>query len=213
MPLGRCRGLYVITDAGLSGRGGLAPMVAEAIAGGARLVQYRDKGDDAARRREEAGVLVTLCRAGGVPLIVNDDIGLAAEVGADGVHLGREDPAVDSARRRLGREALIGVSCYDRFERAIAARAAGADYVAFGSFFPSVTKPGAVRADVGLLRQARRELGLPVVAIGGITSENGAALIAAGADMLAVVHAVFAARDVRVAAAAFARLFPDEEPP
>jgi thiamine-phosphate pyrophosphorylase len=205
----RCHGLYVVTDAGLARAVGLVPMVAEAIEGGARLVQYRDKGRDACRRRNEAEALAALCRRHGVQLIVNDDVELAAEVGADGVHLGRDDPAIETARRRLGEAALIGVSCYDRFELALAARAAGADYVAFGSFFPSATKPHAVRADAGLLSRARSELGLPVVAIGGITPENGAALIAAGADMLAVVNAVFAAADVRAAAASLARLFPN----
>jgi len=205
----RCRGLYVITDAGLGRGAALVSMVSEAIDGGARLVQYRDKSRDAARRREEAAGLAALCRLHGVPLIVNDDVELASEVGADGVHLGRDDPAVATARRRLGEAALIGVSCYDRFERAVAAAAAGADYVAFGRFFASATKPDSVRAETGLLRRARRELGLPVVAIGGITPENGGALIAAGADMLAVVRAVFAAADVRAAAAALARLFQD----
>ena len=199
----------MITDAGLGRGAALVSMVSEAIDGGARLVQYRDKSRDAARRREEAAGLAALCRLHGVPLIVNDDVELASEVGADGVHLGRDDPAVATARRRLGEAALIGVSCYDRFERAVAAAAAGADYVAFGRFFPSATKPDAVRAETGLLRRARRELGLPVVAIGGITPENGGALIAAGADMLAVVRAVFAAADVRAAAAALARLFQD----
>jgi thiamine-phosphate pyrophosphorylase len=199
----------VITDAGLGRGAALVSMVSEAIDGGGRLVQYRDKSNDAARRREEAGALAALCRLRGVTLIVNDDVELAAEVGADGVHLGRDDAAVATARRRLGEAALIGVSCYDRFELAVAAAAAGADYVAFGRFFPSATKPDAVHAETGLLRRARRELGLPVVAIGGITPENGGALIAAGADMLAVVRAVFAAADVRAAAAALARLFQD----
>jgi thiamine-phosphate pyrophosphorylase len=199
----------VITDAGLGRGAALVSMVSEAIDGGARLVQYRDKSRDAARRREEAAGLAALCRLHGVPLIVNDDVELASEVGADGVHLGRDDPAVATARRRLGEAALIGVSCYDRFERAVAAAAAGADYVAFGRFFASATKPDSVRAETGLLRRARRELGLPVVAIGGITPENGGALIAAGADMLAVVRAVYAAADVRAAAAALARLFQD----
>ncbi len=205
----RCRGLYVITDAGLGRGAALVSMVSEAIDGGGRLVQYRDKSNDAARRREEAAALAALCRLRGVTLIVNDDVELAAEVGADGVHLGRDDAAVATARRRLGEAALIGVSCYARFELAVAAAAAGADYVAFGRFFPSATKPDAVHAETGLLRRARRELGLPVVAIGGITPENGGALIAAGADMLAVVRAVFAAADVRAAAAALARLFQD----
>jgi thiamine-phosphate pyrophosphorylase len=199
----------VITDADRRRGAGLVPRVAAAISGGARLVQYRDKSTDAAKRRAEAAALLALCQSHGVPLIINDDVELAVAIGADGVHLGRDDPEVEAARRRLGPGPLVGVSCYDRFELALAARAAGADYIAFGSFFPSTTKPGAVRASDALLGRARRELGLPVVAIGGITPENGAALIAAGADMLAVIHAVFGAADVRAAASALARLFPD----
>jgi len=211
-PADRLRGLYVITDTALARGRPLAELVAEALAGGARLVQYRDKTADHARRRGEAGALASLCRAAGVPLVVNDDLDLAIAARADGVHLGRDDAAIAAARARLGPDRLIGVSCYDRFELALAARQAGADYVAFGSFHPSPTKPAAVRADVALLERARRELALPVVAIGGITPENGRALVAAGADMLAVINAVFGAADVRAAAAAFARLFAPEDP-
>jgi thiamine-phosphate pyrophosphorylase len=177
------------------------------LAGGARLVQYRDKTDERSRRRSEALDLLALCRACSVPLIINDDLALAADLGADGVHLGRDDPRLDEARRRLGPEAIIGVSCYNQLERAAAAARAGASYVAFGRFFPSGTKPLAVQAHPDLLREARRTLGLPLVAIGGITPENGGALIEAGADMLAVVGGVFGQADVRAAALAFSRLF------
>jgi thiamine-phosphate pyrophosphorylase len=183
-----------------------------ALAGGARLVQYRDKSRDLSLRLAQARALGTLCDAAGVPLIINDDIQLAAAVSADGVHLGRDDPDPREARRLLGPSALIGVSCYDRLDLAEAAQAAGADYVAFGSFFPSSTKPLAVRADLDLLRQARRRIRLPLVAIGGITPENGAALIEAGADLLAVVSGVFGAPDLRAAAAAYARLFATPDP-
>jgi thiamine-phosphate pyrophosphorylase len=201
------RGLYVITDHALAGGRPLPELAAEAVAGGARVVQYRDKTADPVRRLAEARALAAACRSAGALLIVNDDVELACAVQADGVHLGRDDAGIAVARARLGPDRLIGVSCYDRFDLALAARRAGADYVAFGSFFPSPTKPAAVRADVGLLERGRRELGLPLVAIGGITPENGAALVAAGADMLAVIHAVFGAADVRAAAAAFAPLF------
>jgi thiamine-phosphate pyrophosphorylase len=200
-------GLYVITDRALAGGRPLPELAAEATAGGARIVQYRDKTADRARRLAEARALAAVCRRAGVLLIVNDDVELACAVQADGVHLGRDDAGIAAARARLGPDRLIGVSCYDRFDLALAARRAGADYVAFGSFFPSPTKPAAVRADVGLLERGRRELGLPLVAIGGITPENGAALVAAGADMLAAIHAVFGKTDVRAAAAAFAPLF------
>ncbi len=205
----RLRGLYVITGARHPAHGTLLEQVDAALAGGARLVQYRDKGDDRARRRREAGDLLRLCRTRGVPLIINDDLALAVESGADGVHLGRDDPALAEARRRLGPGALIGVSCYDRFELALAAQAGGADYVAFGRFFPSRSKPQAVQAEIGLLQRARRELQVPVVAIGGITPENGGPLIAAGADMLAVIDGVFGQPDIHAASRRFAQLFPD----
>jgi thiamine-phosphate pyrophosphorylase len=203
----RLRGLYAITDAALAVRGGLEAQVGAALAGGARVVQYRDKGTGTARRENEARALRTLCARFDVPLIINDDIGLAATVGAAGVHLGSGDPAVGAARQRLGGRGIIGVSCYNDFSRALAARSAGADYVAFGSFFASPTKPRAVRASIDLLGRARAELGLPVVAIGGITPENGRQLVAAGADMLAVIHGVFGQSDVEAAARRYASLF------
>ncbi len=212
--MNRLYGLYLITDDRREGPSALSAMVEAALRGGARIVQYRDKSSDPARRRAEAAALQALCRRHAVPLLINDDVELAAAVDADGVHLGRDDPDIDAARRRLGSDRLIGVSCYDRYELAEAAAARGADYVAFGSFFPSPTKPQAVRAQPGLLRRARRELALPTVAIGGISPENGAALVQAGADMLAVISAVCAAADVEAAARAFAACFtPAEEGP
>jgi thiamine-phosphate pyrophosphorylase len=154
-----------------------------------------------------------LCRAHRALLIVNDDVGLARELGADGVHLGREDQPLGEARVALGTERLIGISCYDSLARALEARELGADYVAFGSFFPSAVKPKAVRAPLDLLCEARATLDLPLVAIGGITPENGGALVEAGADALAVVSALFQVADPRSAAQAFTRLFaPAHEP-
>jgi thiamine-phosphate pyrophosphorylase len=205
------RGLYAITDAALCARLGLVESVAQALAGGVRAVQYRDKGCDRDRRFAEAAALASLCRTTGALFIVNDDVELALAVNADGVHVGRDDEGVAAARARLGPGRLVGASCYDRLGLARAAVAAGADYVAFGSFFPSPTKPNAVRADVGLLRRARRELTVPLVAIGGMTPENGISLVAAGADMLAAIGAVFGAADPRAAAAAFAPLFDHKE--
>jgi thiamine-phosphate pyrophosphorylase len=200
-------GLYAITDAALIPDDFLDVTVAEAIAGGARLIQYRDKSHAAARRFQQARTLLTVCRNGGVPLIINDDVELALAAGADGVHLGRDDQTPDAARRRLGTTALIGISCYNSLERALAAQHAGADYVAFGSFFPSPTKPQAAPADVALLREARRWLRIPIVAIGGITPLNGRALIEAGAAYLAVIHGVFGQPDCRLAARAYNDLF------
>lgn len=203
----RLRGLYALTDPRVGAHDTLVAAVAQAIQGGARLVQYRDKGDDQPRRMQEATALAALCQHHGVVFIVNDDLELAARCGADGVHVGRDDRAVAEARRRLGRGAIVGASCYDDLARAQEAAAAGASYVAFGSFYPSAVKPDAVRADAALLTRARRTLALPIAAIGGITPENGAQLVAAGADMLAVITGVFAAPDPGAAAARYAAIF------
>ncbi len=201
------RGLYVITEDRALGPDALGAAVAAAIRGGARMVQYRDKSTDHARRLAEAQRLRELCRAQRAVFVINDDIALAATVGADGVHLGRDDDDIAAARARLPTGSLVGLSCYNRFAHARAAAAQGADYIAFGSFFASPTKPRAAHADPALLSRARRELRLPTVAIGGISPENGATLVRAGADMLAVISAVFAAPDITAAARAFAPCF------
>lgn len=199
------RGLYAITPE--EPQEDLVDLVAKALVGGARLIQYRDKHQDPCRRLTLARALRDLCQTAGARFIVNDDPYLAAASGAHGVHLGRDDPDPAEARALLGPEALIGVSCYNRLDLAHAAQAKGADYVAFGRFYPSGTKPSAVQADLDLLRQARRELYLPLVAIGGITPENASSLIVAGADVLAVVNGIFAAPDVSAAARSFDNLF------
>ena len=202
----RLRGLYAVTPE-CEDADALAERVAECIAGGAALVQYRAKRAPAAITLVQARALASVCRSGGVPLIVNDSLELAAAVQADGVHLGRDDAPVREARIALP-HALIGVSCYDDPERARAAALAGADYVAIGSVFASRTKPGAVTAPLELLARAGEVSGLPVAAIGGITPENAPAAIAAGAQLLAVITALFDAPDVRASARRFARLFP-----
>lgn len=203
-------GLYAITDTDLLPDDRLVEGVRAALRGGARAVQFRDKRPDTAGRLHLARQLNALCRAHDALFLVNDDIELAAAAGAHGVHLGRDDPAIAAARERLGPGAIIGVSCYNELERARRARDGGADYVAFGRFFPSRTKPGAVQAEPALLTAARRELGLPLVAIGGITPENGGSLLAAGADMLAVIHGLFGAEDIEAAARRYAALFVQE---
>jgi thiamine-phosphate pyrophosphorylase len=184
------------------------------VAGGARMVQYRSKGVDARCRRQQAGRLAELCGVEGALLIINDDVALARELSADGVHLGHEDMSVADARAALGSRALIGVSCYDSLARAREAQREGADYVAFGSFFPSGVKPGAVRAPLELLRAARVVIDLPVVAIGGITPENGRAVVEAGADALAVISSLFQVPDSYLTAQAFTAMFeaPGEPP-
>ncbi|MFN2381221.1 MAG: thiamine phosphate synthase [Guyparkeria sp.] len=201
-------GLYVITDTTRFEREALVEAVSEAIRGGARIVQYRDKSDDTERRRSEAAALAELCRHHGRVFIVNDDVALAIEVGADGVHLGREDASLTETRERfeaVGLDAIIGVSCYAERPRAEAAAAAGADYLAFGAMFPSPTKPHAPAAPAEVLGWSRERLGLPVCAIGGITSANLADLTPYRPDMVAVVSEVFAAADIRAAAATMAQ--------
>jgi thiamine-phosphate pyrophosphorylase len=202
----RLRGLYAITDPSLCGDD-LAGSVAAALAGGARIVQYRDKGNDLPRRLAEAKRLAGLCRDHGALFIVNDDIELAHASAADGVHLGVDDGDLAQARARLGDSAVIGVSCYNDLQRARTASAQGADYLAFGRFFPSRSKPQAVPASLDLLRRARAVLDRPLVAIGGVTPENGRCLIEAGADMLAVIEALFGRPDVTTAGRAFQSLF------
>ena len=203
-------GLYVITPEG-SGHNrsplSLVAQVRHAIDGGARVVQYRDKSSDPIHRMRDASGLAELCRARGIPFLINDDPELARVVGADGVHLGADDATLREARMVLGTEAIIGISCYDRLDMARQAEAGGADYVAFGSFFPSSTKPDAVRASLELLQHAREALDIPIVAIGGISPENGGKLIDAGANALAVIDGVFGQSDILVAAQRFARLF------
>ena len=205
------RGLYAVTpdepDTGL-----LARKVRKALAGGARILQYRNKSANAAVRREQGTALLALCREARIPFVINDDLDLAGTIGADGLHLGREDAPIAAARAQLGKDRLLGVSCYDRLELALAAREAGADYVAFGSAFPSATKPGATRAPLSLYREAKARLGSPVVAIGGITTENAQSLIDAGADAVAVISALFDAPDIEAAARAFSRLFHRKNP-
>ena len=200
MPL---HGLYAISD---GPRADLLDACAAALEGGAGVLQYRDKSADAARRLGEARALRALCARYRVPLIVNDDVELALAIGADGVHLGEHDPDPARARARLGTQAIIGVSCYDSLERARRFAAAGVDYLAFGAFFPSPTKPAARRATADLLRSAR-SLGKPLVAIGGITHDNARIPIEAGADCIAVISALFGAADVEASARAFAALF------
>lgn len=200
-------GLYAIADTHYLDDTRLIAAVSEAILGGARVVQYRDKKHDTEARLVQAREIAKLCRQHSVLFLVNDDIELAKQAWANGVHLGREDAAIALAREMLGSEAIIGISCYNELERAQQAQRQGANYVAFGSFYPSRTKPAAARASLELLCAAKQKLRLPVVAIGGITPENGAHLVAAGADALAVIEGVFGQDDVRVAAQRYARLF------
>lgn len=201
----RLAGLYAITP-DLADTPALIARVEAAAIGGASAIQYRNKGADAALRRRQAEALARVAKKHRVLLVINDDPALCAAVDADGVHVGRDDGSVEAARRIVGPERIVGVSCYDNFALAEAAVAAGADYVAFGSFFPSIVKPDACRADASLLRRGVT-LGVPVVAIGGIDASNVGGLARAGANAAAVISAVFDAKDVTAAARAIAAAF------
>jgi len=198
-------GLYAITpDTDDSEK--LIEQVSAALDGGARVLQYRNKGSDQVRRLWQANILASLARSRDALFIVNDDIELARAVQADGVHVGRDDAAIATARATLGPAAIVGASCYNSIELARAAVAAGASYVAFGAVFPSGTKPGTVAAPLELFTQSA-DLGVPRVAIGGITAANAAQVVTAGADAIAVIGGLFDGDDVAERAAALAALF------
>ena len=199
------RGVYAITPEE-SDTTRLLAKVAACLEGGASALQYRAKSLSAALLREQASAIASLCRSSGVAFIVNDSVELALAGHADGVPRGRDDGAVRAARERMGGR-VIGVSCYDRPSLAREAAATGADYVAIGSVFPSSTKPAAVPARLEMLAEAKRASGLPVVAIGGIDAANAERAISAGADMIAVISAIFEAPDVREATRVLAECF------
>lgn len=200
------KGLYAITpecaDTTL-----LLDKVKQALRGGAAVVQYRSKSDNVALKHEQASELLKLCQSFYVPLIINDDMRLAALIQADGVHLGETDSSLKEARINLGPKSIIGVSCYQDMDRAVQLAGQGADYVAFGSFYPSPTKPLAKPSPISLLTQARAKLQLPIVAIGGVSTENAPLLIHAGASAVAVVSALFEAPDIELTANLFTSFF------
>ncbi len=195
MNRGRISGIYALTPE-TEHTAGLIEKIHAAIAGGVRLFQYRNKSASRHLRHEQCEALLEIIKRSGGTLIVNDDVRLALDVGADGVHLGIDDGPVSQARKMLGPERIIGVSCYNDFDRALASEEAGADYVAFGSFFASLTKPAAVTAPVNLLSRAKSRLQVPVVAIGGIDENNAPALVKSGADAVAVLSSLFNNDDV-----------------
>lgn len=202
----KIRGLYAVTPE-QADTARLLTQVSEALSGGASLVQYRSKSADVAFLHEQASELLALCRRFGVPLIINDNIRLADLAGADGVHLGQDDASLREARIVLGKNRIIGVSCYGNLDLAHQAERDGADYVAFGSCFPSRIKPDAPRVPLEILRAAHLELKIPVVAIGGITQENMLPLLEAGVDAVAVISALFDASDRILAASRFEKFF------
>lgn len=200
-------GLYAITDSQLIPESHFSDTIERALMGGTRIIQYRDKSHDHHRRLQQAKALKQLCQQYQALCIINDDIELAQAMDADGLHIGRHDGAVADIRRQLGKHKVIGVSCYNELALAQAAQQQGANYVAFGSFFPSPTKPDAQKASLDLLPQARQLIDIPICAIGGITLNNAAPLLDAGADMLAVISDVFGHDDVFSASKNFQQLF------
>jgi len=207
VPRPKLAGLYALTP-DLADTAALSARTDLALSGGASAIQYRNKDASAELRLQQATSLRALCSARGAIFIVNDDVELARAVGADGVHLGRDDASVAAARARLGPAAIVGVSCYDELARAEAAIAAGSDYIAFGSFYPSRVKPNAVRPSLRLITEAKaRWPEISIVAIGGINAANATPLIAAGADAVAVISALYDAPDVLLAARALVACF------
>jgi thiamine-phosphate pyrophosphorylase len=200
-------GVYAITDAHLIPKDSFIDTVERAILGGVNVLQYRDKRTHAAQRLLQARALRQLCDKYHIPFIINDDISLALQVNADGVHLGKDDPALPRARFMLGDRAIIGVSCYNDLQRVQEAAQQGASYIALGSFFPSLTKPEAVAVNFAFLQQVRKHVSCPIVAIGGITPENGADVLQQGADFIAAIHGIFGQNNVTLAAQRYNRLF------
>lgn len=208
MPRFQLCGLYAITDSQLMpDTDSLLFHVEQALRGGAQVIQYRDKSVDQTKRRQQALALVDLCNQFNRPLLINDDVELARTVSAHGVHLGQSDGIVSQARDYLGADRIIGNTCHDSLALAHAAVTQQADYVAFGAFFLSSTKPDASPAPLSLLREARSSLPVPVVAIGGINMDNAGQVIEAGADMIAVIHSLFASKDICAQANQFAQRF------
>ncbi|MDH5484347.1 MAG: thiamine phosphate synthase [Gammaproteobacteria bacterium] len=201
------RGLYAITDATLIPEQYFPETIELALKGGANIIQYRDKSEDHNKRLKQASEIKRLCEKYKSLFIINDDLQLVTKVNADGVHIGSHDTTLAAAREQLGRDKIIGVSCYNDFQLALDAQANGADYIAFGSFFSSTIKPDAQPAKLDLLHRAKLEITLPVCAIGGITRNNADSLIQSGADMLAVISDIFNNPRVEQAAQEFASLF------
>lgn len=193
---GRIKGLYAITDPNLLSDEVIYDKVSEAIDGGISVLQYRNKVANKALQYQQAEQLSQLCAKNQVTFIINDDINLAYDVDADGVHLGKEDSSLKLAREKLGINKIIGISCYNQLNSAEKAQKQGADYIAFGRFFPSKTKPEAVQAQLSIIKQAKRLIKLPIVAIGGINLSNIEDIVTAQADAIAIIHAIFATEAV-----------------
>lgn len=200
-------GLYAITDCHNLTTGELLKKTELILKSGAKILQYRNKNGNTLDRESLAVQLQLLCHDYSIPFIINDDVKLANKIKADGVHLGRDDQSCKSARNILGPEYIIGISCYNNIKLAHEAEQSGANYIAFGAFFPTTSKPDTSVATTALLSHARQRLNLPVVAIGGITPENGKELVQAGADFLAVISGIYESADPALATRAYLNLF------
>lgn len=201
------KGLYAITDSSLMPGEKLLPAVTAAMKGGAKIIQYRNKNASESQKLSECKQIKAICLKHQALLIVNDDIDLCIASDADGVHIGQSDIGISDARARLGKALIIGQTCHNSLSLANRAQSEGANYVAFGRFFTSKTKPHAPAANMDTLIQAKRELDIPIVAIGGITLDNAPVLINAGTDAIAVIHSLFADTDIEQTARTFATLF------
>lgn len=199
-------GLYAITDPNLMGED-IMTKAGQAISGGINILQYRNKAASYTQQKKEAHQLASLCYEQDVLFIINDNVELALEVNADGVHIGQQDGDIDAARKQLGAGKIIGVTCNNKIENAIIAQQQGADYVAFGRFFKSSTKPTAPQADVSMLEEIRASITLPVVAIGGVTHANASELLKYDIDMLAVIESLFGQKDIGQSARRFVDIF------
>ncbi len=200
------KGLYAITP-DMADLNTLVHKTQLVIEGGAFMVQYRSKIQDRAVKIQQCAAILRLCREYGVPCIVNDDVEMCRILEADGVHLGENDDNIAEVRHILGEDAIIGSSCYDQLDRAKQAQKEGATYVAFGAVFPTPTKPNAPRATLELLREAKREIHIPIVAIGGITVNNAHDVIETGVDAIAVITSLFEAKTIKETAETFLKMF------
>ena len=200
------KGLYVITP-DMTDLNTLIHKTKLAIEGGAFMVQYRSKMQDRVVKMQQCAAILRLCREYDVPCIINDDVEMCHILEADGVHLGVNDDNIAEVRRILGEDAIIGSSCYDQLERAKQAQKEGASYVAFGAMFPTPTKPNAPRATLALLKEAKREIHIPIVAIGGITVNNAHDVIETGIDAIAVITSLYEAKSIKETAETFLKMF------
>lgn len=203
----KLHGLYAISDETLISEDTFSETIEAALLGGAKIIQYRDKSNNKNKRLEQANATQSLCRQHNAICIINDDIELAATISADGVHLGKHDSSIEKARQRLGKDIIIGISCYNDITLAIEAEANTADYVAFGAIYPSLTKPDSTNTGLSILTQAKAKLSVPVCAIGGITENNIQDIIQHGADMTAVISSLFSTEDIKKTATNLSKYF------